>query len=798
MLAMKAVYPGARQVLHWTLAGLVVTQIVIMLLFRSMQSLNFGQIVLGLHLNVGLAIIAVSASYVVFAMALKAPPSPEGTPGWQKYSALAVHILLVALVSAIAFVGVLTAWARGNPVPVLFLFDINAPFEPNYEQADQLLVLHGQLAWSLCALIAVHIGAVAFNGLVRRVNVLKRMLPAPEMRIFRNRLPIGAQLFAAFSVLVFVGAYVGLDALKHTKKMSEIAENTYDKTFLSLSHARSAQAHVKELIGLSASGANPERAIELTGLASEDMAEVVERAPAAAIKTGAEDVLARLKTHEGDGAFGIEDLKAIDVALEDVTLSLQGESFGARSAISKAAANAHDLIILAAVPTLTLAALAALAVWASIAGLVARLRHMTRAISNTEAAADISVVGNGELAGLMRDVLACRESFAAQRAEVSRLSAEVERQEEEVRKRLDHAIGSVVIAARAGDFSQRAPESEELGQFLRTAQGINAVCAEAERFLDSVDLQATALANGDLTRQITQRFEGRFAKVADNVNAATRTLREAVAEANASSGLTSERSQLILHNASDLARRGDMQAKSLAQTAAAMEEMTSSVAGCAENSRTAADVARQAAAKADESLGQVSSAIEAVDVIDKSSKQIAAVVSVIDEIAFQTRLLALNAAIEAARAGEAGRGFAVVAQEVRSLADGSASAAQDVRKLVAASSKQVQAGVSLVRATGVSFEEIVGHVREVASRIDEISIAMREQSRTVASLSKETANMDSMTQQNSDAAEQMQGAATELAEEASRLAGLVSSFRTSAKQPRALPAPSATLVARRA
>jgi methyl-accepting chemotaxis protein/cytochrome b561 len=907
MRTTKPVYPAIRQALHWTLAGLVMTQIVIMLLFRSMQSLDFGQIVLGLHLNVGLAILLVSAGHVAAALLLKAPPSPEGTPGWQKLAAHAVHILLVALVSAIATVGMLTAWARGTPVPVMFVLDINPPFEPNYETADTLLVVHGWLAWSLCGLIALHIGAVVFNAVARRVNVLKRMLPSQEMHVFRNRAPIGVQLFIAFAALVSVGVFVGLDALKHTKHMSEIAENTYDKTFLSLSHARSAQAHVKELIGLSVSGADPARAAELIDSAAGDLDQVVERAPAEAIKTSASGVLARLRGPDGAAlaAVSVDELKAIDVALVDITLSLQGESFGARTAISKAGANAHDLILLAAVPTLTLACLAALAVWASVSGLVARLRQMTRAISDTDATAEITVIGKGEMAGLMRDVLACRESFVAQRAEVGRLSAEVERREEDVQRRLDHAIGSVVaaaragdfskrapdsaelgrfrgtaqglnavcdvaerflesvdkqatalaqgdlnyrmdqtfegrfakvaknvsnattaavsrfaaevaqredevqrrldqaigsvvVAARAGDFSQRAPEGEDMGQFLRITQSLNAVCAEAERFLDSVDLQATALANGDLTRQITQRFEGRFAKVADNVNKATRTLREAIAEANASSDVTHDRAQSILHNATDLARRGELQADSLAQTAAAMEEMTSSVASCADNSRTAATAARQAAARADASLSKVGEAVEAVDRIDKSSKQIAAVVGVIDEIAFQTRLLALNAAVEAARAGDAGRGFAVVAQEVRSLADGSARAAQDVRKLVDTSSTQVHLGVDLVRATGASFQEIVRQAREVAQRIDEISVAMDEQSRTVASLSKETATMDSITQQNSSAAAAMRRASNELAEEASRLAGLVSSFRTSTTQPRVQPAPPAARVARRA
>lgn len=371
-----------------------------------------------------------------------------------------------------------------------------------------------------------------------------------------------------------------------------------------------------------------------------------------------------------------------------------------------------------------------------------------------------------------------------QEAEEKERTAEADRQAraEEARRRtveeLRDALGAVVSAGAAGDFSQRIvidlgdPVLQEL------ADGINTLIANVESGLSETSRVITRIATGDLSDRMRGDFHGTFATLMGSVNDTIETLSQLVSEIAQRCAHVGTDSAASAEQAQELARRAEQQAASLEQTSAAMEEIAASARSSAEGASGAAAFAETARTSVDAAGSVVEAAVAAMSDIRDASDRIGDIVSVIDGIAFQTNLLALNASVEAARAGTAGKGFAVVAAEVRALAGRSSEASQDIKRLIGESGEQVRRGVELVEQTGRTLEEIMQSVRQMAARMEDLTVTAREQAAGVAEVTTAISELDAITQKNAALADQSRDGAQSLMEEAARMRELVAVFRT--------------------
>ena len=358
-----------------------------------------------------------------------------------------------------------------------------------------------------------------------------------------------------------------------------------------------------------------------------------------------------------------------------------------------------------------------------------------------------------------------------------RAAAERDAAMQKAAEEFQDAVGGIVNAAVAGDFSQRVDLDGKTGLVLNVGTAINSLCENVATALDDLVRMLNALSAGDLTQRITASYEGSFAQLKDNANMTAERIGGIVSDIMGASREVTNASMEITQSTTDLSQRTEEQAASLEETSASMEEIASTVKKNADNAQQANQSAIETREVAGRGNEVVAHAVNAMAQIEESSRNISEIIVVIDEIARQTNLLALNAAVEAARAGDAGRGFAVVASEVRSLAQRSSQAAKDIKDLIVSSGGQVKEGVELVNRAGSALTEITDSIKQVADLVSDIAAASAEQSTGIDQVNKALAQMDEVTQQNSALVEENAATAKTLESQAKAMDERIAFFR---------------------
>lgn len=171
-------YKPLARIMHWLTALLVLLTIpaaVLMLtpgIGRSLQDPLFI-----FHKNIGVVILILVAVRLAYRLINPPPPLPASVPGFQRIVAEATHWALYGFLLAMALSGYIRVSAGGFPLEVFDSLGIPRLAPRSDELAAIAKQAHATLRFPLIALIALHIGAALYHGLIKRDGVLRRMAP---------------------------------------------------------------------------------------------------------------------------------------------------------------------------------------------------------------------------------------------------------------------------------------------------------------------------------------------------------------------------------------------------------------------------------------------------------------------------------------------------------------------------------------------------------------------------------------------------------------------------------------------
>ena len=175
------IYSRRARVLHWTTVLLLLAQfpVGLYMVYRG-STLNLWDSLTGalysVHKLSGMAILVIVIWRLVHRATRGAPPPEPTIERWHHIASQLNHWGLYALLIAAPIAGYIGI-SLFPALDIFGLFSLPAVAAPDKAAAETVLGIHGLLVKLLLLLIVVHVGAALYHYLIRKDNVLGRMIP---------------------------------------------------------------------------------------------------------------------------------------------------------------------------------------------------------------------------------------------------------------------------------------------------------------------------------------------------------------------------------------------------------------------------------------------------------------------------------------------------------------------------------------------------------------------------------------------------------------------------------------------
>jgi cytochrome b561 len=170
-------YSSLAIALHWLLALLIIGSFSFALYMTDLPFSPARIKQYNWHKWAGITILGLSALRLLWRLFHQPPAYPSTMPRWQQSTAHFTHGLLYCLFFAIPLAGWAYSSAAGFPIVYFGVLPLPDFVSPDPELAKTLKLVHKYLAYSLGALVLLHIAAAIKHQWVDRDGLLLRMMP---------------------------------------------------------------------------------------------------------------------------------------------------------------------------------------------------------------------------------------------------------------------------------------------------------------------------------------------------------------------------------------------------------------------------------------------------------------------------------------------------------------------------------------------------------------------------------------------------------------------------------------------
>jgi cytochrome b561 len=177
--------------LHWSIAALILVEFAFALSFSRFNPGNlwYFRAAYRMHMSAGMALLALSASCVVWRLLHTYPALPQDMHAVTRALATIAHVLLYVFIVAVPVTGWVILSARNAPVAMLgklnwpnIAYLAHLRYGQRVSINDFLLPIHAKLSYIGLGLVGLHISAALYHHFWRRDEVLVRMLPGLRSR----------------------------------------------------------------------------------------------------------------------------------------------------------------------------------------------------------------------------------------------------------------------------------------------------------------------------------------------------------------------------------------------------------------------------------------------------------------------------------------------------------------------------------------------------------------------------------------------------------------------------------------